>query len=226
MRPTRARRLRRLVSALRRAMTFSHYYHTNHWADAESRSGPGSRQDSPSVQHALKILSDVTDRYAICSLADIPCGDFNWISAYLMAWPQVDYTGFDIVAKLVKRNQVAFPSRKFARLDIVVSVPPPCDLIFCKDLLNHLESSEIVQAIANMRLSGSRYLLASNNFGYVNEEMTRSRYISSRHVDLTAAPYRYPQPLWHDHYLGLWKLADMERPASFPGPPGQSPMFR
>jgi hypothetical protein len=190
---------------------FTRYYDKNHWADPESRSGPGSRQNSPQVRHALLTLSAITEQYGIRTLADIPCGDFNWIGTYLSAWPSVEYTGFDIVAKLVKQNQMTFPDRQFARLDIVVEVPPPSDLIFCKDLLNHLETAEIVQAIANMRRSGSKYLLASNNFGYVNEEMKRSRYDSSRHVDLTAAPFHYPQPTWHDHYLGLWRLADMER---------------
>lgn len=208
-------RLRGTFAALRRAKRFTQYYDENHWADSESRSGPGSRQNSPQVQHALEILSAVTERYAIRTLADIPCGDFNWISTYLNAWPKVGYVGFDIVPKLIKCNQLAFPSRQFAKLDIVVSVPPPSDLIFCKDLINHLEPIEIIQAIANMRRSGSKYLLASNNFGYANEEMKRSRYTSSRHVDLTTAPFHYPRPLWHDHYLGLWRLADMERqPAS------------
>lgn len=207
--PTWRDRLRRMIPALGRARRFTQYYDTNHWADPESRSGPGSRQDSPQVLHALEALATVTERYAIRSIADIPCGDFNWMGAYLKAWPDVEYSGFDIVAKLVDRNRRVFPGRRFARLDIVVSVPPPADLIFSKDLINHLEDREIVQAVAHMRRSGSAYLLATNNFGYVNVPLTRDRYHSSRHVDLTAAPFHYPRPLWHDHYLGLWRLADM-----------------
>lgn len=203
--------LRRLVSALGRKKMFTRYYRNNHWADPESRSGPGSRQDSRAAQHALETLVSVTERYAIRSIADIPCGDFNWIGAYLSACPNVEYTGFDIVTELVERNQRVFPSRQFAELDIVSRVPPRFDLIFCKDLINHLEDGEIAQAVANMRQSESKYLLATNNFGYVNEKLTRKKYHSSRHVDLTTAPFRYQQPLWHDHYLGFWQLADMER---------------
>ena len=122
----------------------------------------------------------------------------------------MEYTGFDIVTTLVKRNQRVFPGRRFAKLDVVSDVPSRVDLIFCKDLINHLKDGEIVQAIANMRQSGSKFLLATNNFGYANEELKRSHF-TSRHVDLTTAPFHYPQPIWHDHYLGLWALAGMER---------------
>jgi hypothetical protein len=212
--PSPARRLARLVAAFRRKATFTYYYATNHWADPESRSGPGSRKDSGSVQHALAALSDITRRFAIRSVADIPCGDFNWIHAYLEAHPEVDYTGFDVVAALVERNRRAFPGRKFARFDIVERVPPATDLIFCKDLFNHLTSGEIVRAIANMRASGSTYLLASNNFAYPNTELIRGPRHSSRHVDLTAAPFHYPPPLWNSHYLGLWQLASLQAGAT------------
>ncbi|MDI1262909.1 MAG: hypothetical protein PS018_06595 [bacterium] len=213
-----------MVSALGRARTFARYYDTNYWADPESRSGPGSRQDSPHVRHALEVLAAVTERYAIRTIADIPCGDFNWIDAHLRAWPEVEYSGFDIVPRLIERNRRVFPGRRFARFDIVLGVPPPCDLIFCKDLINHLEDHEIVQAIAHMRQSGSRYLLATNNFGYLNRPLTRDRYHHSRHVDLTTAPFHYPPPIWHDHYLGLWPLVDMAQgPASVPAAPRDIP---
>ena len=205
------RRMIRRFLASRRKRAFTHIYDTNYWRDSESRSGPGSRRNSGSAQHTLKMLATFTERYAIRTIADIPCGDCNWIGAYLDAWPSVEYVGFDVVDKLIQRNRETFPARRFAQLDIVISVPPRFDLILCKDLLNHLETSEITEAIANMRRSGSKYLLASNNFGYRNTRMFRSRFRSSRHVDITTAPFHYPAPLWHDHYLGLWALADMER---------------
>lgn len=190
---------------------FTRYYDKNHWGDSESRSGPGSRTDSPSVGHAIRILSEVAAKYDIRNIADIPCGDFNWIGTFLQSHPELGYIGFDIVAKLIECNRRRFPSREFARLDVVASIPPKVDLIFCKDLINHLEYREIIQAITNMRQSGSTYLLATNNFGYKNTGLIRMRHISSRHVDLTLAPFNYTVPIWHDHYLALWRLPEMER---------------
>jgi trans-aconitate methyltransferase len=124
-------------------------------------------------------LATITERYAIHTIADIPCGDFNWIGTHLDAWPRLEYVGFDIVAELIKRNQRVFPNRRFAKLDIVSNVPPRFDLLFSKDVINHLKNGEIVQAIANMRLSGSKYLLATNNFGYSNEELNHSFFLVS-----------------------------------------------
>ena len=159
------------------------------------------------------MLSVFTKQYAIRSVTDVPCGDFNWMSTYLEAHPEVDYTGFDIVHDLVEHNRIMFPGRRFVQLDIVDSVPPPTDLIFCKDLLNHLSGDEIVQAITNMRASGAKYLLATNNFGYPhpNDKLERSAVHNSRHVDLTVAPFGYPEALWNSHYLGLWSLPNMEQ---------------
>lgn len=159
----------------------------------------------------MRVLSDIVERHGIRNLADIPCGDFNWIGAFLSAYPEVNYIGCDVVTKLIERNKLKFPTRKFVHLDVVVSVPPKVDLIFCKDLINHLENHEIIEAVANMRRSGSTFLLATNNFGYENRRLVRRRHHSSRHVDLTLAPFRYVKPIWHDHYLALWRLAEMER---------------
>lgn len=44
--PTLSEGLRRTVPVLGRAGQFTQYYDTNHWADPETRSGPGSRQGS------------------------------------------------------------------------------------------------------------------------------------------------------------------------------------
>lgn len=196
-----------------RLKMFAYYYSINVWGDPETRSGPGSRKDCLAVTHSLEMLSTFTEQHDIRSIIDIPCGDFNWMSTYLEMHPEVAYNGFDIVHDLVERNRRVFPGYEFSQLDIVKSVPPPADLIFCKDLLNHLSRDEIVLAISNMRASGAKYLLATNNFGYPdpNEELERSAVHNSRHVDLTVAPFHYSKALWNSHYLGLWHLPDMER---------------
>jgi hypothetical protein len=202
--------LLRHLGGLGRKLEFYLAYRENRWGDSESRSGIGSRRDSGSVQHSLKMLEYLTALLQLTSIADIPCGDFNWIHAYLERHPDVSYVGYDIVRSLVSRNRRLFAPVRFELLDIVSTVPARADLIFCKDLLNHLEDHEIGRAIANMQLSGSTWLLASNNFDYPNVPLRRDRYRDTRHVDLAAAPFGYPQPAWHDHYLGLWRLSDMQ----------------
>jgi hypothetical protein len=202
--------LTQAFAALRRELDFTSIYRGNGWGDTESKSGIGSRRDSHAVRHSLELLSSITKSKGVRSIADIPCGDFNWIGVYISANPDVTYTGYDIVLPLIKRNRRLFPHQRFEHLDIVREVPGTVDLIFCKDLLNHLEDWEIIVAIDNMQKSGSKWLLASNNFGYENRPLRRTKRLNSRHVDLTAPPFRYPQPIWHDHYLGLWDLEQLK----------------
>lgn len=191
------------------AEQFTYVYEANVWTDPESRSGAGSRRDSPCVSSAIDVLEMVYQDYGVRTISDIPCGDFNWMPAFLDKHPDVEYHGYDIVDVLIKRNRAEYPLLKFGVLNIVDQVPPKTDLIFCKDLLNHLSNDNVRQALRNMKASGSTWLIASNNFGYENDELN-SRYAgASRHLDICVAPLNYPAPVWNTHYLGLWRLADM-----------------
>lgn len=189
---------------------FARYYETNYWRDPESRSGPGSRRDSGQVQDALAALTMMVCEHDVRSMADIPCGDFNWMPLFLEAWPSVDYQGFDIVPAAIADNRARHPGRRFEVLDITREVPPRVDLIFCKDLLNHLCHDDVRAALGNMRRSGSRFLIASNNFGVANVELPPLGRTNSRHLDITAPPFDAPPPIWNTHYLGLWRLADLQ----------------
>lgn len=191
---------------------FRAIYLGNFWDDAESRSGPGSRRDSRSVRQTLAALDAITQRINPRSIADVPCGDCNWIGAFLDAHPGLDYVGYDIVPELIAANR-ARHARRFAVLDITTQVPARADLVLCKDLFNHLTNAEIAAALRNILTSGSRWLLASNNFGYTNRELPRLQISTSRHLDLTAPPFNLAPPEWHDDYLGLWDLDALRRAA-------------
>jgi hypothetical protein len=133
---------------------FTRFYRTNHWSDPESRSGPGSRRASGQVQAAIEALHMAHLAYDARRMADIPCGDFNWMPMFLEAWPLVEYRGFDIVPDIIADNRARHPAHRFDLLDITREVPPEMDLIICKDLLNHLSHEHVRTALANMRRSG------------------------------------------------------------------------
>jgi hypothetical protein len=184
---------------------FRAIYLGNFWGDAESRSGPGSRRDSPCVVETLEALDRMVREHGCTSMADLPCGDCNWIGPFLSAHPHLAYVGYDIVPELVADNAARLPWR-FAVLDVVRNAPARADLILCKDLFNHLTNAEVTAALDNMLRSGARWLLASNNFGHFNRALPRINISTSRHLDLTGAPFFLPQPVWRTDYLGLWDL--------------------
>lgn len=190
---------------------FTEVYHYNLWGDRETRSGSGSRRDSSSVADTLRALEMAVERFAIRSIADIPCGDFNWIGTFLDQHPDVSYVGYDIVEPLIAGNRKKNPRYEFRLLDITASVPPRADLILCKDLLNHLPNEDVHKALANFAASGSQFLLASNNFGYKNSEIFWNWGSESRHLDITTPPFNYAAPVWTKKGLGLWQLSDFSR---------------
>jgi len=189
---------------------FTIVFKDNRWGNEESVSGAGSALSSPSVLESVKALDEVIRRFGIRSINDVPCGDFYWIPLILGRFPKVEYHGFDIVSDLIKWNRERFPDYDFQVADITQDTLPQVDLIFCKDLFLHLYQRDIVHALRNFKLSGSRFLLVSNIVGVENRELVIDEPGQCRHVDLTAAPYSLPTPLWSTNYLALWSLDAVE----------------
>ena len=73
---------------------------------------------------ALHVIVDHLKRYLGTQrvrLLDVPCGDMQWMSRFLQTRTDVDYTGVDIVEKVIKHHRSKFANRpwKFMTLDIV-----------------------------------------------------------------------------------------------------------
>ena len=75
----RARTEQQRWAAMTPQAVFAEIYQTNRWNDSESRSGAGSSlRETETLRAELPAL---LARHRIESIADIPCGDFNWMSA-------------------------------------------------------------------------------------------------------------------------------------------------
>ena len=190
---------------------FTEVYENRLWLSDESVSGSGSERESGQVHHAIDLLNRFTDEFGIRSIADIPCGDFNWMPLYLDQRPEVEYVGYDVVPALIAENRAKCPGRRFEVLDITRKAPAQADLVFSKDMFNHLSLSDVWAALENMVASKPKYLLLTTNNGFENIELDSSQPHASRHLDLEAAPFSLPEPLYGDHYLRLWRREDVER---------------
>lgn len=176
------------------------------WGSDESASGMGSELNSGQVAHAMTLLRRIIPELGIRSIADVPCGDFNWMPVLLREHPEIDYRGYDIVPALVNENRSRHPAHVFSVLDITRQSPDRVDLIFTKDLINHLSEKDIWSTLKNMVGSQSSYLMITNNTGMCNVDLEPSQAHASRYVDLLASPYDMPEPIYADHYFLIWPM--------------------
>lgn len=97
----------------------------------------------------------------IKTVVDIGCGD--WQFSRHIDWSGVNYRGFDVVQSVVDRNQSEFGSDNvsFSKLDSIDQIPE-CDLIVCKDVLQHLPLQDIFDLISSFRAK-SKYSLLTND---------------------------------------------------------------
>ncbi len=190
---------------------FTLVYEQGSWKSDESVSGLGSERSSGQVHHTLGLLRRFVSELDIKSIADVPCGDFNWMPLFLEEHPQIAYTGYDVVPPLIANNRARYPQYRFEVLDVAKKAPTAADLLISKDMMNHMFERDVWAALENMVASGSKYLLLTTNRGFENVELNRRRVEASRLLDLEAAPYSMPQPLYGDHYFLLFKREDVAR---------------
>ena len=197
------------------AQIFEEIYEKDAWGNYESVSGSGSGLEQTAAVRAA--LPGLIAEMNIRSLLDIPCGDFFWMNTLDL---DVDYTGGDIVAPLIARNNAKFegPRRHFVRLDLTADQLPKADLILCRDCLPHLTNAEVRQAIAAFRKSGSTYLLTTQFDGRTKN--TDGATGMWRAINFELAPWSFGPPLrvidelcpeegYTDKRLALWRISDL-----------------
>jgi hypothetical protein len=181
------------------------------WGD-EHASGWGSTIEVTRITR--EIILNVIRRYNIQSMVDAACGDFKWMPLVLEELGKdFIYTGCDIVPALIEKNSTAYPQYKFAVKDFVTEKLPVSDLIFCRDVLQHLTIQDIKDALKNFSESGSKYLLATTHirrYGWKNKRDCKVGKCRDRNIMLP--PFNLPNPLViyseqnENKFLGLWKL--------------------
>ncbi len=188
---------------------FARIHARNAWGDDESVSGRGSTMArTEAVRRELPpLLASIGAR----SLLDAPCGDFNWMRHVDLG--SIAYVGVDVVPALVESNRRRYgsPDREFLRLDLVRDPLPRADVVLCRDCLIHLSLADAAAALANIRRSGARWLLATTHER--ERENIDTPTGGFRPLNLRHAPFHLPAPsalITEDpttgKSLGLWRL--------------------
>lgn len=138
-------------------------------------------------------LPKLVQEHAIKSVCDAGAGDLHWMSH--MEW-DVSYRAFDLVPR---KPQVT-------ALDITRETLPPCDLILCRQVLNHLDPGRVIRALDLFRQS-AKYLAATQHGGE-----NRFEDKDYNEWNLSAAPFDLGEPIESipdarpECWLSLWRL--------------------
>jgi SAM-dependent methyltransferase len=132
------------------------------------------------VQHLIAALG-------IRSVVDLGCGDWRF-SRYLDL-TGVRYLGVDVVPSVVESNKAQYAKEgvSFELADIASFELGACDLVLCKDVLQHLSNANVRSVFS--RLPQARHWLITNDFHPVNEDCQNG---DTRPLNPTVAPFFVP----------------------------------
>jgi len=198
---------------------FTEIYKGNKFGNDESFSGPGSTLEV--TRHIVDELPKLLHKHSIESLLDIPCGDFNWMKT--VKFGSIKYTGADIVEDLIERNKEKYETENisFLQLNLIEDKLPKVDAVFCRDCLSHLSNEHILEALKNIKNSGTKYLITTTY-----PECAENKNILTgqwRKINLEHAPFALPKPVdvFYEKYaegngenddkaLGVWRVDDIK----------------
>lgn len=171
---------------------FTRIIETNAWGSPETPCGPGS-----TLQACAPLLARLPlwfSRYKIHSLADLGCGDWNWMQHLRLAG--IQYDGFDVVKDLVEKNRRhARGNVRFHHADVSIMTVPKVDLVLVKDLLQHLPTETALELVAKVRQSGSGYLAATTAVGAPAEARKGMGVGGFVPLDLESSPFNLGAPV-------------------------------
>lgn len=198
---------------LSRRDTFTEIMRKGVWGLSGNESGGGSTLEY--TETIRGIIQRVVADYEIGSMVDVACGDFAWMQLVLEELgPDFRYIGGDIVPDLIERHRRTHVEREFMELDFVRDELPVCDLVFCRDVLQHLPVADIKDALINISGSGSKFLLATTHLRQVGWRNRRNIQVGKcNDRNLMLSPFNLANPLVihseqdaGNKFLGLWEL--------------------
>ena len=176
-------------------------------------SGGGSTLDYTRVTR--DIIEHVIRTFEVRSMLDAGCGDHAWMPLLLDKLNgDFRYVGGDIVPDLVEHHRQHYPGRQFEVIDFVKDELPKCDLIFCRDVIQHLPVRDAIAVLRNFSGSGAGYLLTTTHlrrFGWRNGRDRRVGQCHDRNLLLKPFSLADPVAIFSEQdpghkFLGLWKL--------------------
>lgn len=126
---------------------FSEIYSRNLWG-GPGGSGPGS--ESAYVRPIRDKLVEYIKLNNIKSILDVGCGFVGWMSEIDWNSLNCSYLGIDVVLSVIEKNVSHNNIMKFKLLNLLTCDQidiPKADLVFCKDMLQHLPNNYVIEIL-------------------------------------------------------------------------------
>ncbi len=164
------------------------------WESGKPETPCGKGSMFANTAQIRSIVNEVVKQYQIGTIADVGCGDQNWIHDALPG--SVEYTGFDIHPRYV--DVVPF--------DVTSQIlPEGFDLILCVCLMNHLEAPWRGRAYRALELSGTPLMLCSYLVGDEPPFTEIENWTHESTDEIQAKKKEEKNRVWK---YGLWRMND------------------
>lgn len=159
-------------------------------------------------------LPKLIRKFRIGTLLDAGCNEALWMPEDLGC----EYLGVDIVPGAIVAARHRHPGERFTFevADIVSDDLPSCDMVLCRDVLQHLSWADGQAALSNFKRTGAHWLVASSHVGDANHDIVTGDWYP---INLQAEPWNFSSPEWRladgawadeepwpHKILGMWPL--------------------
>jgi len=162
--------------------TFSTIYAQGVWGG-----GSGEGSDLRHTVNYTAYVQHLMERSGARRIVDLGCGD--WRFSRHLEFQGRSYLGVDIVPSVIADNRAAHGSEtvRFEAADVTAFEVPECDLLLCKDVLQHLSNANAQKILARSR--AARIALFTNDYHPANEDQLDG---NTRPLDITRPPFSVP----------------------------------
>jgi len=171
---------------------FTSIYKTNAWGSKETFSGPSS---TLLKTEALRSnLPNLFEELHIQSILDCGCGDFHWFQKTPLEI-KIHYLGVDIVESIIVQNQTKYTKENihFQKMNILEEPPETTDLWILRDICSLYSYDDCRTILKKFVESKSKYIAITSI--EKNDENTDGVLGSWRALDLSKAPFEFPEPI-------------------------------
>ena len=156
-------------------------------------------------------------------ILDLPCGDLQYMSYFLLTRSDIDYTGADIVPELIAKHTKRYKGKTnihFKNIDIVKDdLSESYDLIICRSMFQHLSDEDVLKTLHHFSSSNSTYLAATTfSKQTVNKDKGLELSVRFRRLNLEIPPINLGPPVCSykehsipDNFVAIWKLPLLQK---------------